>query len=359
MARGGAGEKPRTRGWDGSELCVVPGLVLVALGEVGARVDPTWFPWLAPFGLTYVWGWLLLLLGVFWRLLSFRWLKVVVPTAVLVATWPSASLLWSLGGGTPTLDADGRWSLLTFNVRRLDEFEWLAGDSTRRELASWFNKNTDDVWCLQEFPGGGADVLKRSGWHGDPQEIVTWPNGSGPAIITSFEVNRVSSWMFGEGAGRVLEVDLTTPGGTVRVFNVHLQSLSMSRADYAAVEDGPNREEGKRILALLTKAYRMRAGQVKELMEKMKENPWPVVVAGDFNDVPVSFALRSLRKSGLRDSFEQASWGMGATHIGTVPGLRIDGALVDSSFHVLKHTTYPVTLSDHRPVSVELAWVAK
>ena len=39
--------------------------------------------------------------------------------------------------------------------------------------------------------------------------------------------------------------------------------------------------------------------------------------------------------------------------------LSMDVKRVDSSFHVLKHTTYPVTLSDHRPVSVELAWVAK
>lgn len=355
MARGGKKEKLPTRRWDGSGLCVVPGLVLVALGEAGARLDPTWIPWLAPFGLTYAWGWLLLLLGVLWRLLSFRWLKVVVPIAVLVATWPSASLLCSLGGGEELLSDDQSWSLLTFNVRRLDEFDWLEGDQTRRELASWFNGCTDDVWCLQEFPVNGADVLRKWGWEAGQREVLTWPKGSGPALITSFPVERVSSWMFGQGAGRVMEVDLSTPGGNVRVFNVHLQSLYMSQADYAAVEEGPNREEGKRILSLLTAAYRLRAAQVKELMDRVKESPWPVVVAGDFNDGPMSFALRNLRKSGLKDTFEQASWGMGATHIGTVPGLRIDGALVDSSFQVLRHTTYSVTLSDHRPVSVELA----
>ena len=56
-----------------------------------------------------------------------------------------------------------------------------------------------------------------------------------------------TTYMFedeGAGKGRVLQADVETPVGLVRVFNVHLQSLHFDHADYDAVEEGPSREEG-------------------------------------------------------------------------------------------------------------------
>ena len=47
-------DKPRKRRRaDSASLLTWPGMVLVVLGEVAVRVSPSWFPWLAPFGLTY------------------------------------------------------------------------------------------------------------------------------------------------------------------------------------------------------------------------------------------------------------------------------------------------------------------
>ena len=172
-------------------------------------------------------------------------------------------------------------------------------------------------------------------------------------MATTFPVKSWTTWMFPDeaGRGRVLEADLETPSGTVRVFNVHLQSLYFSHADYAAVEDGPSREEGLRLLALVTKASEARAAQAKELKKRMDDSPYPVVLAGDFNDTPMSYAVRQLRQGRVRDAFDAATLGLGGTHIGTVPGLRIDGVLVDTTLVVHKQETHGVILSDHHPVT--------
>ena len=62
-------------------------------------------------------------------------------------------------------------------------------------------------------------------------------------MVTDLPVKDWSTWMFPQGAGRgrVVQVDVETRGGVVRIFNVHLQSLYFSEADYEAVEEGPSR----------------------------------------------------------------------------------------------------------------------
>ena len=69
------------------------------------------------------------------------------------------------------------------------------------------------------------------------------------------------------------------------------------------------------------------------------ESPYPVVLAGDLNDSPMSYTCGHLRKGRVRDTFGVGDIGLGATHIGTVPGLRIDGILADTTLtvHVQTH----------------------
>jgi endonuclease/exonuclease/phosphatase family metal-dependent hydrolase len=358
-------EKPRKRRRaDSASLLTWPGMVLVVLGELAVRVSPSWFPWLAPFGLAYGLGWVLLASGVLWRVVSFRWIRAAFPAIVLIATWPSFMLVFSLGLGTadmpePTVESEASWGVMSFNVRRLDEYSWLVGDATRRELAEWLGNCDEAVWCFQEFPRDGKSVLREAGfsWNAPRRRLLTWPNGAGPALATTFGVQDWTTWMFPEeaGRGRVLQADLKTPSGTVRVFNVHLQSLYFSREDYAAVEEGPSREEGLRLLGLVTRASQARAAQARILQERMEESPYPVVLAGDFNDSPMSYAVRRLRKGRARDTFEASGVGLGSTHIGKVPGLRIDGILADTTLAVWRQETHGVELSDHRPVTAVLS----
>ena len=353
-------KKGKRRWVDSASLLTFPGMAMVVLGECALRVSPSWFPWLAPFGLTYGLGWGVLAVGVMWRVVSFRWIQAAFPLIVLVATWPSFSLVFSMGlNASPHAELDASsFGVMTFNVRRLDEYNWLEGDQTRTDLANWLSGRDEEVWCFQEFPSQGKSVLREFGmsWRQPNRRLLQWSDGSGPALATVFPVKAWSTWMFPDGAGRgrVLQADVETPAGVVRFFNVHLQSLYFSREDYAAVEDGPSREEGLRLLGRVTQASAARAHQAQELRRRMEESPYPVILAGDLNDSPMSYTCGHLRKGRVRDTFGAGDIGLGATHIGTVPGLRIDGILADTTLTVHVHQTHDVTLSDHRPVTAVL-----
>ena len=351
---------PKPRKWDSATLLVLPGLVLVIFGEVAARVSPAWVPWLAPAAYVYGLAYPLLAVGTVWRLTSFRWLKSLGPLAVLLLTWPSFSHVFSVGLSKPDVAvSEDSFEVTTFNVRRLDEFEWLDGDQTREDIATWLAEQPDGIWCFQEFPKRGKATLRSAGfsWLKPRRRLFTWPREAGPALASSYPVKDWTTYMFedeGAGRGRVLQADVETPAGMVRVFNVHLQSLHFDHADYDAVEEGPSREEGARLWGLITNASKARALQAQELVRRMEESPYPVIVAGDFNDTPMSYAMHALRGSRVEDTFVAASWGPGGTHLGAIPGLRIDGILADTTLQCVSHDTHRVELSDHRPVTAVL-----
>ena len=355
-------EKPavKARKWDSATLLVLPGLVLVIVGEVAARVSPAWVPWLAPAGYVYALAYPLLAVGTVWRLTSFRWLKSLGPLAVLLLTWPSFSHVFSVGLSKPDVAvSEDSFEVTTFNVRRLDEFEWLDGDQTREDIATWLAEQPDGIWCFQEFPKRGKATLRSAGfsWLKPRRRLFTWPREAGPALASSYPVKDWTTYMFEDedaGQGRVLQADVETPAGLVRVFNVHLQSLHFDHADYDAVEEGPSREQGARLWGLITDASKARALQAQELVRRMEESPYPVIVAGDFNDTPMSYAMHALRGSRAEDTFAAASFGPGGTHLGAIPGLRIDGILADTILQCVSHHTHGVVLSDHRPVTAVL-----
>jgi endonuclease/exonuclease/phosphatase family metal-dependent hydrolase len=361
-AKKASSKKPdvKIRKWDSASLLVWPGLALLIVGEVAARVSPAWVPWLAPAGYVYGLAYPLLAVGAVWRLTSFRWLKSLAPLTVLLLTWPSFSHVFSVGlSKSEVTVSDESFEVTTFNVRRLDEFNWLDGDQTREDLATWLAEQPDGIWCFQEFPKRGKATLRSAGfsWLKPRRRLFTWPREAGPALASSYPVKDWTTYMFEDadaGKGRVLQADVETPAGLVRVFNVHLQSLHFDHADYDAVEEGPSREEGARLWGLITDASKARALQAQELVRRMEESPYPVIVAGDFNDTPMSYAMHALRGSRAEDTFAAASWGPGGTHLGAIPGLRIDGILADTTLQCVSHKTCRVVLSDHRPVTAVL-----
>ena len=87
-----------------------------------------------------------------------------------------------------------------------------------------------------------------------------------------------------------------------------------------------NNEQMKGIRAIgsrLKTAFTMRAEQAQIIANYIKDSPHPVIVMGDFNDTPQSYAYRKIKK-GLNDSFRKSGRGFGNTYAGELPSFRID-----------------------------------
>ena len=73
----------------------------------------------------------------------------------------------------------------------------------------------------------------------------------------------------------------------------------------------------------LKSAFVLRAEQAQIIANYIKDSPYPVIVMGDFNDTPQSYAYRKIRK-GIHDAFRLAGGGFGNTYSGDLPSFRID-----------------------------------
>ncbi len=103
---------------------------------------------------------------------------------------------------------------------------------------------------------------------------------------------------------------------------------------------------------------------IADLVDQLRREPLPVVLAGDFNftaDTPNAAALTGL---GLTDAFDLAATGRGSTWpvkprwAAWLPGVRIDHVYLSHALTATRYRTGGYTGSDHLPIVVDVAVAA-
>ena len=143
------------------------------------------------------------------------------------------------------------------------------------------------------------------------------------------------------------------------MFNCHLQSLrfSNSNLDYIqnpAIKTGTDLKKSKNVITKFKNAFLRRQGQADRVRAEIEKSPYPVIVCGDFNDVPNSYAYETIGKN-LQDAFVKKGTGLGRTFSGISPTLRIDNIFVDKRYSVNQYVRVQKKLSDHFPIITDIS----
>jgi endonuclease/exonuclease/phosphatase family metal-dependent hydrolase len=166
----------------------------------------------------------------------------------------------------------------------------------------------------------------------------------------------------------LLQGDVELPGGQMlRMFFLHLSTFGLSDDDKAYIEDVKKNhtslESDKRVsrtfIWKFNHAYRARALEADKAAKIIAESPYPVVVCGDFNDLPGSYTYNTIRGN-RNDAFLEKGKGLGRTYNEISPTLHIDHMFYDPT--VLKPVGFqcPFTrLSDHNPLIVNFEIMPK
>jgi endonuclease/exonuclease/phosphatase family metal-dependent hydrolase len=337
-----------------------------------------------------LWLGLLGLVLLYW--LRRSWRVALLPLAGLMLAWGqverglplhvSGLSLLVAGSQTPANEpttsnqqpATQNLRLLSANVRIFNVYPQLRRlDPTAPAKAiAWLAASPADVLCLQEFyqePAGTrsadgelyrvADQLgPGSGRHGFVSKSLV--NGAGAefglAIFSRLPIVGRGEISFGRlTQNHAMWVDVAGPGrgDTVRIFNTHLQSMSLDEGDIVAA--GSSRaglkSKGRGLLRRFVRGAAARAWQADTLLANIRRSPYPVLLAGDLNDVPYSYAYSQLA-SELQNAWATVGFGPGNTYHGRLPPLlRIDQQFAGPQWQVLGcriHTEIPY--ADHYPV---------
>ncbi len=261
------------------------------------------------------------------------------------------------------------FSILTYNVYHYKDVDReLLGDEIdyNRTLQNIINADADIV-AIQEKSSSNFQVNKRLHFTAEQlQEInrlypyqILEPKGQ---ILSKYPVRLVSDTIYTETAfTTVYEVDIEDR--KVTVVNNHLQSIGLTKDDkelYVELTTKPDSIENKlggakSITRKLLRAFEQRARQVEAVDSLARSIGGNVILCGDINDTPNSYAYHVL-KNDRHDTYLDLGTGPGYTYMANRMWVRIDYLLYEGDMQARYVNVIEKRSSDHYPVYAEFEW---
>lgn len=264
----------------------------------------------------------------------------------------------------PSGDKTNTYKVLSYNVRLFNYFENNHGLTSEKKIFSFLKSQSPDIICLQELFLVGKPVVEESIMIGDLggkyySHMKVTESGKnryyGIVTFSKYPIIKRGEIVHPSSSSLTIYTDIVIGKDTVRIYNNHLESFRLKRMERSFIEelaapsDKKTMNEVKSLSVSLKRGFEKRAIQAQVLKDHINKSPYKVMVAGDFNDTPVSYAYRKIRK-GLNDSFINSGYGAGFTYRGNYPPNRIDYILYDNKYLNSYFEIIKLKYSDHYPI---------
>lgn len=338
-------------------LSIVAAFALL-FAAYGGRVDPTvWsLPSLATLALPAVAVGVVVLL-VLLALLR-QWRAAVILVGALCLSWPTLRLISPVNVFHPKSDPDSpQLKVLTMNVT---EFNWQENTDLPSKNMRYILDEDADIVAIQEglvyFSYEKQPRLKSM-----LEELYKkYPYRK----KHYFDVGILSKYPFEEVESPVLETDslgyfikawdVEAPGGNVRVVSMHLSSLRLTHNERGVIESMNMPSGRKRRIQSVTRkldnAFISHARQARAMRQLLDDTSGDVLVMGDMNDTPGSFAYRTICGEDLRDAWADTGFGPTYTFNANHLYVKIDHILYRGNLKPLSCNRVKSGESDHYPV---------
>lgn len=280
----------------------------------------------------------------------------ILPLAAILLGWKFIGVTFQLNKKNENKEG---LSVMSYNAHMFNYERLKANDpNISSNIFNWIREQDVDIMGFQEFyqdyttPSRNAIKLISNGdkYHHSVQSVEGKPGKRffGLAIFSKHPIIHEGKVFDNRKTNGAMFVDLRVNKDTIRVYNVHLESMSIP-ADQLDNIDGI-KENYRKTWRRLNKGMVSRASQVDILIEHIKNSPYPVILMGDFNDVPYSYTYFSIKRI-LENAFESVGRGFGFTFNRVLFFLRIDNIFYSKTLKPLQFNTLrEVDYSDHYPV---------
>jgi endonuclease/exonuclease/phosphatase family metal-dependent hydrolase len=287
---------------------------------------------------------------------------------ILLAGWQQIAVLLPLRFPSKNagIQQQNTIRILSWNVSGWDERNKTkrGGVSFRPLMMDYIQQQNADILCLQEFfecydPAhfeANIPAVKKLGYpyyyFFPSTKLFDGSFQYGLCIFSKYPVTDSASFvnLKGEHSEGLCFADILVNKKTVRVFNTHLESPGLGKADFDA---NLQVQISESVLSKISNSYYSRNLQASFIAEQVLRSPHPVILCSNTDDIPNSYAYFTLRGS-LQDAFLKKGTGLGRTYRFISPTLRTDHVFADKRLKPLKYTSEEIIYTDHYPIVADL-----
>lgn len=245
------------------------------------------------------------------------------------------------------IESPNNIKVMNYNVRLFNLYDWIPEKNIDKKIVDFIKGEAPDILCIQDYrPNSKVDL---SFYKYQFEKVSGNKIHNGQVILSKFPIIHSGSLEFPNTANNAIFADVVKGKDTIRVYNIHLQSLKID-TDVEKLK----KESTSRLFKQVENTFKRQQFQSEIFLLHKKECHYKMIICGDFNNTAYSYVYRRI-KGNLNDTFKEAGNGFGRTYDFKFFPVRIDYIFVDSSFAINGFKSYNHHYSDHYPIMATLS----
>ena len=292
---------------------------------------------------------------IYWLALRrFHW--ACIPLITILCCIPYIGTLYQFGSLDEKADAKPGLKIATYNVAM---FGRETSGFMAQDILAEMRRQKVDILCIQEYNEISGDKKNSDSY----KEYFPYMQvGREDMVIYSrYPITANKTILFDETNNSAMWADIDVKGTEFRVFNIHLETTGINRTLRKAGKTMLQQHQEldkNRLLNAIYGNYMMgmmfRSGQAITIANEKRESDKPIILCGDFNDIPYSYVYNTV-KGDMVDGFKECGAGWMYTYRSKNKPVRIDYIFHDQSIKGISYYKTELTYSDHFPVFMKIA----
>lgn len=292
---------------------------------------------------------------IYW-LIRRKWILALIPILTIACCIPYIGTLWQFRSLDKSADSQPGIKIATYNVCM---FNRETSGFMAQDILAEMRRNNVDILCIQEYNDISGDKKNSDSYK---EYFPYMAVGREDMVIYSrFPIKGSKKILFENTNNSAMWADIDVKGDKIRVFNVHLQTTGINGSQYriagmkAQGYELSNNQIMETIFGNYMLGIMLRAGQAGLVANGVRSSEIPVILCGDFNDVPYSYVYNTMLGN-LVDGFKECGSGWARTFREGKKAVRIDYIFHGEALKGLSYYKSELTYSDHYPVFMKLSF---